>query len=457
MDVAVMGTGHVGLVTSVALASIGHHVVGTDVDRDKIEALKEGVSPFFEVGLDEAMGRETSSGRLRFTDAAEDALSEVEVIFICVGTPARENGEANMLAMETCASAIAQHAREGVVIVEKSTVPAGTAERLRGALELQRPGFDFHVASNPEFLREGSALRDALEPERIVIGTESRLARDLLRRLYRPLTDRGFQQIETDIRTAELAKHASNAFLAMKISYANALARICERGGADVLAVAEVMGSDPRIGRAFLQAGLGYGGYCFPKDVAALRNLSSRLGYRFSLLDEVEKVNDEAVEAVAGTIEDALWNLEGKRIAMLGLAFKPGTDDVRFSPALSLARRLLDRGASVIGHDPQANRNAQEELAGLEVHEDPYAAAEGAHCLVLATEWDEYRSLDLPRLSRSMAYPTLVDARNALDPQRARFAGFSYHPVGRPVFAQVQHGASDDASAREAAESAQVG
>jgi UDPglucose 6-dehydrogenase len=439
MNVAVMGTGHVGLITGVAFASFGHRVVGTDVDAAKIELLERGVTPFYEVGLEQALATEMSAGRLRFTVSPEEALSDADVIFICVGTPARANGEANLLAMEGCAQAIARFAPDGVVVVEKSTVPAGTAERLRSALTRQRPDFDVHVASNPEFLRKGSALRDALEPERIVIGVESGFARDVLRLLYRPMTDRGFQQIETDIRTAELAKHASNAFLAMKISYANAMARVCELAGADVVAVADIMGSDPRIGRAFLDAGLGYGGYCFPKDVAALRKLSARLGYDFSLLSEVERVNDETVDAVVAAIEDAMWNLEGKRIAILGLAFKPGTDDVSFSPAIELARRLIERGASGVGYAPQANGTAAEVLPDLELAEDAYEACDGAHCAVAATEWGEFRALDLERLRATMAFAYIVDARNTLDPRRVRLAGFAYRSMGRPVIAEVHH------------------
>jgi UDPglucose 6-dehydrogenase len=432
-----MGTGHVGLITGVAFASIGHQVVGTDVDPEKIALLEKGVSPFFEVGLEDALAIEMSAGRLRFTGSPEDALADADVIFICVGTPARANGEANLLAMEGCAREITHHAPDGVVVVEKSTVPAGTAERLRSALTRERPDFDVHVASNPEFLREGSALKDALEPERIVIGVESEYARDVLRHLYRPMTDRGFQQIETDIRTAELTKHASNAFLAMKISYANAMARVCELAGADVAAVADVMGSDPRIGRAFLDAGLGYGGYCFPKDVAALRNLSARLGYDFSLLGEVERVNEETVGAAVAAIEDAMWNLEGKRIAVLGLAFKPGTDDVRFSPALELARRLIERGATVVGYDPQANRNAACSLPELQLADDVYEACDGAHCAVVATEWSEFRALDLERLREGMTFAYIVDARNTLDPHRVRVAGFAYRSMGRPVVVEV--------------------
>ena len=435
MKVAVIGTGHVGLVTCVALAKMGHEVVGTDIDAEKIALLQDGVSPFFEPQLEESLREEMARSRLSFTSRASEAVAGATVVFICVGTPARASGDANLVAIENSARDIARHAQDGLVVVEKSTVPAGTAERLRRMLERERDDVTFHVASNPEFLREGTALRDALEPDRIVIGTESEWASGVLRLLYEPLTRKGYRLIETDIATAELAKHASNAFLAMKISFANALARICERAGADVTSVAEVMGTDPRIGRAFLNAGLGYGGYCFPKDVAALERLAARHGYDFGLLREVDRVNREAVEAVADKVEEAVWNLEDKRIALLGLAFKPGTDDVRFSPALDLARRLLSAGATVVGFDPHAASNAKEELPELELAGDPYEAAAGAHCLVLATEWEEFRRLDWAALRETMAYPVVVDARNALDPIAMVAAGFTYHPVGRPSVA----------------------
>ncbi len=427
-----MGTGHVGLVTCVTFAGIGHEVVGTDVDVEKIELLQRGIAPFFEPGLDEAMAEGAASGRLSFSSDAAEALRDAEVVFICVGTPARANGDANLLAMEQSAKQIARHAPDGAVVVEKSTVPAGTADRVQTTLQREGEGRRYHVASNPEFLREGAAMHDALEPDRIVIGVESPRSLDALRRLYAPLLESGVRLIVTDIRTAELAKHASNAFLSLKISFANALARVCERAGADVTAVADVMGSDPRIGRAFLNAGLGYGGYCFPKDVAALKRLSERLGYPFPLLGEVERLNDEAVEAVAAKVEEALWNMEGKRIALLGLSFKAGTDDVRFSPALTLARRLLTAGATVIGCDPHAASNAKEDLPELELAADAYEAASGAHALVIATDWEEFRNLDLARLREGMTYPLIVDGRNLLDSGEMAEAGFWYYPTGRP-------------------------
>ncbi|MGH2676128.1 MAG: UDP-glucose dehydrogenase family protein, partial [Actinomycetota bacterium] len=285
---------------------------------------------------------------------------------------------------------------------------------------------------NPEFLREGSAVEDSLHPDRILVGGDSAQALAVMRELYAPLVEAGSEWIETDLRTAELAKHASNAFLALKISFANALARLCEAAGADVEAVTEIMGADPRIGRAHLRAGMGYGGYCFPKDLQAFERLADRLGYDFPILREVARINEEAVEATYHKIEEALWNLEGKRIALLGLAFKAGTDDVRLAPALALADGLLSAGAVVIGYDPQAGANAKAEVPGLEVATDLYEALEGAHCAVVCTEWQEIADLDLGRAREAMALPIVVDGRNVFEPADMAAHGFTYLPTGRP-------------------------
>jgi UDPglucose 6-dehydrogenase len=327
--------------------------------------------------------------------------------------------------------AVGRYATGGTVVVEKSTVPTGTAERVRTLLSRERPDVWFEVVSNPEFLREGTALHYALEPERILVGSDSPAGFERMRRIYAPLTRPGARLIETDIRTAELAKHACNAFLALKISYANALARICELTGADVVAVTEIMGTDSRIGPEFLGAGLGYGGYCFPKDLAAFERLAASLGYPFPLLGEVARINEEAVEFALEKVRDVLWHLEGKRVALLGLAFKPGTDDVRFSPALSLARRLVAENAVVVGYDPYAAGGAKVEVPELELASDPYDAASGAQCLIVCTAWGEFRSLDLGKLKAVMAQPVVVDGRNLLDPEAVRAAGFRYHPTGR--------------------------
>lgn len=434
MRVVVIGTGHVGLVTCGTLAALGHEVVGTDADQEKISRLQSGILPFHEPDLDALVEEQAKDGRLGFTDDASEAIPNADVVFICVSTPPRSTGEANLVAVEQAVRLVGHRASGRTVVVEKSTVPAGTAQRIRHVLLQEGNGVrkELEVVSNPEFLREGSAVRDSLEPDRILVGAERDWAFGVMRELYAPLIANGARLIETDINTAELAKHASNAFLALKISYANALARICERAEADVVAVAEVMGADPRIGPDFLRAGLGYGGSCFPKDLQAFQHLAASLHYDFPLLREIGRINDEAIEATLEKVRAGLWNLEHKRVVLLGLAFKPGTDDVRFSPPLALAARLLDGGATVVGHDPQAMANAKEECPGLLASTDPYEAAEGAHCLVVCTEWPEFRSLDLRRLRDVMAQPFVVDARNLFEPEEILAAGFSYQPTGRP-------------------------
>ena len=434
MRIVVIGTGHVGLVTCGALAAIGHSVTGLDSDEEKIATLAAGRLPFVEPELDELIARATEEGRLRFAVEAPEAIAEADAVFICVGTPPMPSGEPNLIAMERAAEIAGRYATDGCVIVEKSTVPAGTAERVRRVIARVRPvgRGRVDVASNPEFLREGHAVRDALEPDRILVGAESEHSRAVLRRVYEPLVARGYSLIETDINTAELAKHACNAFLALKISYANALAQICERAGADVTAIAGVMGADSRISRSFLDAGLGFGGSCFPKDLQAFERLSARLGYEFRLLREVMLINEDAVSAVVSKIQDELWNLDGKKIALFGLAFKPGTDDVREAPALALARRLMATGARVTAHDPEAMRNAKQEVPQLDVAPGALDAAAGAHCVVVCTEWPVYRTLDLEALEAVMAYPFVVDARNIYDGKVMREHGFVYRPTGRP-------------------------
>lgn len=437
MKIAVVGIGHVGLVTAASLAAVGHDVAGTDADSERVARVREGIAPFFEPGLEELLGTCLASGRLRMVESTAEAVAGAEIAFICVGTPARANGEANLLAVEHAARDIARAATGPLVVADKSTVPIGTAERVGTVLALERPGVAFDVVSNPEFLREGKAVEDALRPARILVGSSSERSRRAMRDLYEPFVAGGARLFDTDVATAELAKHAANAFLALKVSYANALARLCERAEADVVAVAEIMGSDPRIGREHLDAGLGWGGYCFPKDLAAFQRLSERLGYPMPLLAEVARLNEEAVRATLARIEEAVWNLEEKRVALLGLSFKPGTDDVRFSPALALARLLAERGARVVGSDPRAGASAKAEMPGLEVVDDPYAAAAGAHAVVVCTAWEEYRALDLARLREAMAYPVLVDGRNMFDPEVPRAAGFTYLPMGRPAIRPV--------------------
>ena len=433
MRVGVIGVGHVGLVTGSALAELGHEVVAMDLDQVKIELLRSGKTPFYEPELDELIARQTATGRLLFRSEPAEAVGDAEVLFICVGRPTTAAGDASLTAVEAVGRDVAKHATPGLVIAEKSTVPPGTADRLRLTIARERPGLAFSVVANPEFLREGHAVQDTLRPDRIVVGSDDPGGFEAMRELYGPLVGLGIPLIETDARTAELSKLASNAFLATKISFANALGRVAELTGADVVRITEVMGADMRIGPAFLRAGLGFGGYCLPKDTQTLERIAERAGYDFGLLRAVMLVNEDAVAAVAAKVEEAVWNLEGKRIALLGLAFKSGTDDVRSSPALILARRFADEGAVVVGHDPMAAAEARAAIPELEVADDPYEAITGAHCVVICTEWPEYRELDLDRVRELAAYPIVVDGRNVLDPDRAELAGLTYLPVGRPA------------------------
>jgi UDPglucose 6-dehydrogenase len=432
MHVGVLGNGHVGLITCVSLASIGHEVTGYDVDESKIAQLEQGVVHFYEPRVPEALEHVRSTGRLRFTSRPEEALNEAEVVIICVGTPPRENGETDLAGIETAAREIARSCSGRVVVAQKSTVPVGTSEWIERLVAEESKDVEVAVVSNPEFLREGSALDDAMHPSRIVVGSDSAWANEIMRGLYAPIVGKGAAFIETDRETAELSKLACNGFLALKISFTNALARVSELSGADVVTTAEIMGRDPRIGGAFLRAGLGFGGYCLSKDVTALERLAARAGYDFPLLREVTRVNDEAHEAVGARVEGLFDGLEDRRIGLLGLAYKPHTDDVRSAPALTLARRFLDAGASVVAVDPRAGANAKKEIPELELAEDAYIAAAGADCLVLCTEWPVFRGLDLSLMSALMAGSAVVDGRNFLDPAEVAAAGLSYYPVGRP-------------------------
>ncbi len=431
MKVAVIGVGHVGLVTAATLAYFGHDVVGHDEDDAKIDSLKRGVAPFYEPGLQELLDQVVDSGKLSFTGDPAQAIRGANCAFVCVGTPARADGEANLLAVENAAWAVARNATGEIVVIQKSTVPVSTADRLR-SIFAKATTHRVRLVSSPEFLREGTAVEDSLKPDRILVGSDDPQAHKVMKELYAPVLGGDCRYFEVDIHTAELAKHACNAFLALKISFANALARVCEASGADVVSVADIMGSDPRIGRDFLNAGLGYGGYCFPKDLLAFKAVAGRLGYDFGLLEEVMKINRGALDSTVRKIKDALWNVESKRILLLGLSFKPGTDDVRESPALNLAKALTAAGAVVVGHDPQANAAAQHDLPGLKVVDDPYEGADGAHCIVICTDWPEFRDLDLVRLKGIVTLPIIVDGRNVLDAGAVAEAGFSYIPTGRP-------------------------
>jgi UDPglucose 6-dehydrogenase len=433
MKVAVIGLGHVGLVSAAAFASLGDDVIGMDNDVAKVTELSAGRAPFHEPKLDELLREGLASGCLSFTTHVAGAVADAAVVFICVGRPSAGLEDRSLTAVEDTVRAVMRAAATGVVLVVKSTVPPGTSERVRRVAAQERPALDFAVASSPEFLREGHAVDDTLEPDRLVVGTDDERARAVLRELHQPLIASGIRLIETDAVTAELAKLSSNAFLALKISYANGLARLAELTGADVVGVTEILGADPRIAPAFLGAGLGFGGFCLPKDLVTLDRVSNRLGYDFAMLREALRINEEALGAVLHAVEEAVWNLEGKTVALLGLAFKAGTDDVRTAPALNLARRLLDEGATVTGYDPMAADAASREQPAIKVFGDPYEAAKGAACVLLCTEWPEFRELDLPRLAGATATPILVDGRNYLDPATVRAAGFTYRGVGRGI------------------------
>lgn len=435
MRIAVIGTGHVGLLSCVTFAHMGHNVVGIDADRDKIETLRAGRSPFFEPGIQELLDEGIENHRLGFTADYAEGIPGADAAFICVGTPPRASGEASLVAVERATRNMAAHVDGPIVIVEKSTVPAGTHDRVTRTVAHERPetADQICVASNPEFLREGSAVKDTLEPERILVGAHDPKAFEVLRRIYEPMTSKGIPLIETDIATAEISKHACNAFLSMKVSFINAVARMCERAGADVSSVAQVMGTDSRIGDSFLNAGIGYGGFCFPKDVDAFERVAHSLSYSFPLLREIARINEEAIEAAFLKVRDAVWNLDDKRVCLLGLAFKPNTDDVRFAPALALAERLLGEGAVVAAYDPTAIEEARREQPRIEYADDPYAAATDAHVVVLCTEWAEFSELDLDKLKSVMRYPVFVDGRNVFDPADMARRGFTYTSMGRPT------------------------
>jgi UDPglucose 6-dehydrogenase len=431
-SIAVIGTGYVGMVTGAMLAEIGHDVTCIDNDARKIAAIQQGRLPIYEPGLDELVERLRATGRLHFTSDIVEPVRRADVVFICVGTPAMPSGKADLSYIEQVSRAIAANLVGYTVIVEKSTVPVHTGLKVKRTIERAAAGRDFDVASNPEFLAEGRAVHDALNPNRIVIGVDSQRARAVLEVTYAPLAARS-RLIVTTIESAEIIKHASNSFLALKISYINAVARVCELAGADIVEVATGMGLDERIGPQFLRAGIGYGGSCFPKDVDAFYDIATELGYEFSLLKEAQRINAEQRSWFIRKIEQALWVVKGKRVALLGLSFKPDTDDLREAPALDVASWLVAHGAEVVAHDPVAIDKAREHpsLRGVTFVSDPYLAVADADALVLLTEWRDYRDLEMARLRQAMRQPILLDARNHFDPAAMRALGFEYHGVGR--------------------------
>ncbi|HBO97977.1 MAG TPA: UDP-glucose 6-dehydrogenase [Candidatus Omnitrophica bacterium] len=437
MNIAVIGSGYVGLVTGVCLAHIGHTVICVDNNYEKIKRLKLGKVPIYEPGLEELLKKYLKNKRLSFSTSIVDAAKKSTAIFIAVGTPSKKNGEADLTYVENVAGDIARAMDSYKLIVEKSTVPADTGQRIKRTIAMNLPKkfrkgsevtLDFDVASNPEFLREGCAVHDFMNPDRVVIGVESTKAERLLREIYAPLKP---TMVVTDINSAELIKHASNSFLAAKISFINAIAQICDHVGADVLKVAEGMGFDKRIGRKFLDAGIGYGGSCFPKDVDAFIRLSEKSGYHFNLLKEVRSVNEDQKALFVRLIEDKLWIIKDKVIGILGVAFKPDTDDMRNAPAIGIIETLQHEGAKVKVYDPQAMPNAKKVFRDVTYCNDPYALAQGCDCLLLLTEWDEFKKLDFKKIKRVMKHAILFDGRNLYHDQSLKASGFEYYGVGR--------------------------
>lgn len=446
MNICVVGTGYVGLVTGACFAEFGLRVACVDKDEAKIEALKNGVIPIYELGLEELVKKNLREGRLIFSTDLGQAVENSLVIFIAVGTPAREDGTADLSYVKAVAEGIARHMNGYKVIVTKSTVPVGTGEWLRKVIgESRQEKVDFDVVSNPEFLREGSAIEDFLRPNRVIIGAESPQAIAIMKDLYRPLYLIETPFIITDIPTAEMIKYASNAFLATKISFINEIANLCELTGADVHVVARGMGLDGRIGPKFLHPGPGFGGSCFPKDAYALSNLAREKGYDFEIVNAVLKVNDRQQGRMVEKIIKAVGKPEGKTLAVLGLSFKPNTNDIRESPAIAITQALLRSGARLRAYDPAAMEEAKKVFSasggsekGIIFCNDAYDAAKGCDGLILMTEWNQFRNLDLERIKEALKQPVFIDLRNVYEPAKMSELGFKYTAVGRPVKADLK-------------------
>jgi UDPglucose 6-dehydrogenase len=431
MDISIIGSGYVGLVTGACFADVGHHVICVDNDADKIKQLKAGEIPIYEPGLEEIIHRNVSSRRLRFTGNIQEAVESSQIIFIAVPTPPLPDGDVDLSFVEKVAREIAGVLSDYRVIVDKSTVPVKTGEKVAESIKrYNRHGAEFDVVSNPEFLREGCAVTDLMHPDRIVIGAQSEHAIDLMKKVYEPFMA---PILVTDINSAELIKHCANSFLALKISYINAVSAICEASGADVEKVADGIGMDHRIGRDFLKAGIGYGGSCFPKDIAAFIAISEQLGTPFNLLREVQRINEGQKARFLKTIRETLWVLRDKRIAVWGLTFKPDTDDVRSSVAIELVEQLLREGAHVVAYDPKGMHKARDikAIADAEFASSALDAISDAEALIIATDWHEFANVDLEVLKGKMRTPIVFDGRNLLDPETMQEFGFHYYSIGR--------------------------
>ena len=431
MDLAIIGSGYVGLVTGACFADVGHNVICVDNDLEKIEALQGGKVPIYEPGLEEVIHRNVSAHRLRFTSSIREGVEKAQIIFIAVPTPQQPNGDVDLRFLEKVAREIAGVLTDYRVIVDKSTVPVKTGEKVAESIKrYNRHGASFDIVSNPEFLREGCAVADLMRPDRIVIGAQSEHAIDLMKKVYEPFMA---PILVTDISSAELIKHCANSFLALKISYINAVSAICKMSGADVEKVADGIGMDHRIGRDFLNAGIGYGGSCFPKDIAAFITISERLGVPFDLLKEVQRINRMQKERFLKAIRETLWVLREKRIAVWGLTFKPDTDDIRSSVAIELVADLLREGAHVVAYDPKGMDKARavKTIGAAEFASSALEAVSDAEALIIATEWIEFANVDLAMVRDKMRTPIVFDGRNLLDPETMIHLGFHYHSIGR--------------------------
>ena len=429
MKLSIIGTGYVGLVTGTCFAEVGHHVICVDNDAAKVKKLQAGGIPIFEPGLEELVKKNVAAGRLKFTASTAEGVEKSDVIFIAVPTPPQPDGSVDLSYIERVARDIAAAMTSYKIIVDKSTVPVKTGEKVAESIKRYCPAkVEFDVVSNPEFLREGFAVGDLMKPDRVVIGVGSQRPVAAMKEIYTPFKA---PIIVTDINSAELIKHAANSFLALKISYINAIATVCEAAGANVQEVAQGIGLDERIGRRFLNAGIGFGGSCFPKDLSAFIKISEQVGYDFKLLKEVQRINADQMERFVKKIADTLWVLKDKKIGVLGLAFKQNTDDVRSSPAIDLCQRLLKDGATLRVHDPKAMDKAKALLPNVTYVDDMNAVADGCDAIVIATEWDEFKQLDLDRAKKSLTHPILFDGRNLFDPAEMEKLGWIYKSVGR--------------------------
>jgi UDPglucose 6-dehydrogenase len=429
MKLTIIGTGYVGLVTGTCFAEVGHQVVCVDNDAAKVKLLQSGGIPIYEPGLEELVKKNVAAGRLSFTNSTAEGVQKSDVIFIAVPTPPQPDGSVDLSFIEHVARDIASAMTDYKIVVDKSTVPVKTGEKVSETIKRYcKAKVDFDVVSNPEFLREGFAVGDLMKPDRVVIGVSSQRPATAMKEIYKPFN---VPIIVTDINSAELIKHAANSFLALKISYINAIATVCEAAGANVQEVAQGIGLDERIGRRFLNAGIGFGGSCFPKDLSAFIKISEQVGYDFKLLKEVQRINAEQMERFIKKITDTLWVLKDKKIGVLGLAFKQNTDDVRSSPAIELCHRLQKESAALRVHDPKAMEKAKAILPNVAYIDDMNAVAEGCDAIVVATEWDEFKKLDLQRAQKSLTHPIMFDGRNLFDRTEMEKLGWIYKSVGR--------------------------